>query len=863
MMKKPTLKLCGALAAALLVQPAFAQFTISDAGSASPTPGSNDVYAIYDSYQNNDGVNYYWDSNVGQTFTTGSNPGGYTLTNLAVRTAGNGGGWSGGNWSDVQTFTLTIYSVDASGVATPAQTNTAVGKLSVQGDWLQWSGLSVPLLPNTNYAYCFSKGNNSWEQMANNGTDLYAGGQICRIASEGGVVTFGNSGVSDALFNIGLALGTVAGGTPAIADIGTTAPTPGANDISQLLPAFLPMQNNQGLNYYWDSGPGQVFTTPNSTLPWVMTNVFIKTGGNGGGGWENPQAFVFRLYSVSGNTASLIYSNSYTSALTAQGNWLQCSGMSVVLQPNQQYAYTLYRGANGSWEQMANYGGNPYPGGRICLIPPAGGTINFGNQNTTNSSDAAFSVGLTAPSVFATIPTYTPAQNPVYAGTQITLNEAALGSGTLTYQWQTDGGSGGSLTNIPGATSSNLLVNTTGFTAGTYNYAVVVTTTSNGGASMTSPALAVSVIDASAPTLVTDTTPTPNTTSSYVGLNQSFSASFVGTLPIGYQWFVASDAGGTGATAIPGATNATLTLTNLQPNNAGYYSLRATNAVSPFSASSSWAQLDVLPASQMLIQWHAPVSFLGLNASQLLTGTLPNGFTFFQAAHFGSAGNITVTNNGVEYTFFSDGSTISLTGFGGRTTGCWLVGGNTTGNTNLDQVLNQFAYDGSAIHTISLHNLIPGSNYCVQIFALDNRAAGAGRFTNFQDPANNADVSETIEMTDNKYVIGTFTALSADLNIQQNLVSGGAGNTCVVIVGAVGTSVNLDPATANFKASASGSSLNFTWAPDHRGWQLYTNAVGLSAADSWFPVSGSATVTNQTISIDPSKTNVFFQLRYP
>jgi len=57
--------------------------------------------------------------------------------------------------------------------------------------------------------------------------------------------------------------------------------------------------------------------------------------------------------------------------------------------------------------------------------------------------------------------------------------------------------------------------------------------------------------------------------------------------------------------------------------------------------------------------------------------------------------------------------------------------------------------------------------------------------------------------------------------------------------------------------------MNFNWAPDHQGWQLYTNAVGLTATSSWFPVPGSATVTNESLAIDPKHANVFFQLRYP
>ena len=75
--------------------------------------------------------------------------------------------------------------------------------------------------------------------------------------------------------------------------------------------------------------------------------------------------------------------------------------------------------------------------------------------------------------------------------------------------------------------------------------------------------------------------------------------------------------------------------------------------------------------------------------------------------------------------------------------------------------------------------------------------------------------------------------------------------------------VNTNQATANFAGVAAGGSLQFSWAPDHIGWQLYTNSVGLTATNSWFPVPGSATVTNETIVINPANPNVFFQLRYP
>jgi autotransporter-associated beta strand protein len=79
--------------------------------------------------------------------------------------------------------------------------------------------------------------------------------------------------------------------------------------------------------------------------------------------------------------------------------------------------------------------------------------------------------------------------------------------------------------------------------------------------------------------------------------------------------------------------------------------------------------------------------------------------------------------------------------------------------------------------------------------------------------------------------------------------------------------VNTNAATANFKAVLAGGpgsqTLNFSWAADHRGWQLYTNSTSLTATGGWFPVPGSATVTSEVISINPAQPNVFFQLRYP
>ncbi|MGD0813570.1 MAG: hypothetical protein ABSA83_08200 [Verrucomicrobiota bacterium] len=96
-------------------------------------------------------------------------------------------------------------------------------------------------------------------------------------------------------------------------------------------------------------------------------------------------------------------------------------------------------------------------------------------QDSAGTSESTFYLdniqlnGTEAP--VAGTPTVSPASS-VYPGTTVTLTESAAGAGTLHYQWQTDGGAGGSLTNIPGATGSNLMETLNAL--GSYNFDVIV-----------------------------------------------------------------------------------------------------------------------------------------------------------------------------------------------------------------------------------------------------------------------------------------------------------------------------------------------------------------------------------------------------
>jgi hypothetical protein len=81
-----------------------------------------------------------------------------------------------------------------------------------------------------------------------------------------------------------------------------------------------------------------------------------------------------------------------------------------------------------------------------------------------------------------------------------------------------------------------------------------------------------------------------------------------------------------------------------------------------------------------------------------------------------------------------------------------------------------------------------------------------------------------------------------------------------ISVVSVPLTVNTNPPVV--RVSVSGNTLSLAW-PTNKGWTLQTNSVGLTSVGSWFPVSGSAALTNLNITIDPAKPNVFYRMVYP
>ena len=181
-----------------------------------------------------------------------------------------------------------------------------------------------------------------------------------------------------------------------------------------------------------------------------------------------------------------------------------------------------------------------------------------------------------------TIPTpYPPAASPTNAFfalsvSGVTIAESSGGAPPLYYQWQTDGGSGGTLTGIPNATNLTFVFNTN--VVGTYVFDCVV---SNSFGAVTSSYAPVYVLPASAPQLTSDMnrsgTLLITNVYSFIGGSASFNAVFgLGTQPITNQWIANT---GSGYAPIAGATGNTLIVTNIQTSSSGNYELAATNLI--------------------------------------------------------------------------------------------------------------------------------------------------------------------------------------------------------------------------------------------------------------------------------------------
>jgi len=413
----------------------------------------------------------------------------------------------------------------------------------------------------------------------------------------------------------------------------------------------------------------------------------------------------------------------------------------------------------------------------IVCVHSGGSTVQFDNYTV---------LGAIPPTPFPVINS-PPSSRTNYTGTTATFSVSATTNSStagLTYLWE-DGtvGSGiyAPLSNggqFSGVTSATLTISNVTSAANHKDYVVIVT---DGAGSVTSTPPATLTVQDSVPILTTDTAIYPNNGPLFSTTNitidagnnniMNLTAAFKGTLPISYQWQISATNDGTGVTSVSGATNSSLTLPNPQTGVSGYYRLSAVNSQGG-PVTSDWVQLTVLSATNNYIQWSPAITINGLTASQVLGGT-PG--AFFEAETFGGTA-LSVTNGTNVFVFDNTGVAASSAISGTAFTGVYT--GPSTGDTNLDVILNADIEAGSTLVTVK--NLTVSNQYSVQLFAL-NDVAGVTRQANWSDANNAADVSQTFTMGGNVYVVGTFTATNTTAVINENCANNNGYISAVIV----------------------------------------------------------------------------------
>ena len=260
-----------------------------------------------------------------------------------------------------------------------------------------------------------------------------------------------------------------------------------------------------------------------------------------------------------------------------------------------------------------------------------------------------------------------PSSQAVWIGATVDFSVAATGSPPLNYYWLFNA------TNAQGTGPSLHLTDVRLAQAGAYTVIV----SNLGGAVTSAPAwLTVTGVP---PVIVSS----PTNQNSFIGAEADFSLVAWGTLPLGYQWFFGTD-------ALPGATEFTLQLINVQPWQAGVYTAVVTNAYGAMT--SAPAVLQVFPRTVLTASEAALRAAMAGGGTVTFacdgTITLANTLTITLDTVLDATGHQVTTSGGNAVRVFSVGAGATLTllnltiANGQATSGAAILNSGTVNATN-------------------------------------------------------------------------------------------------------------------------------------------------------------------------------------
>ena len=225
---------------------------------------------------------------------------------------------------------------------------------------------------------------------------------------------------------------------------------------------------------------------------------------------------------------------------------------------------------------------------------------------------------------------------------------------------------------------------------------------------------------------------------------------------------------------------------------------------------------------------YATIGGLSGSGDILLQDTLVPDDGSYPGYSAGAAFALTVGNNNASSTYSGVMSgTGSLIKVGAGTLN--LTGANTyTGNTTINGGTLELALPALA------------TNSTVSI------ASGAKVKLDF----GNFDRVSALVLNGVNHSSGVYNAANTPLYLA------GAGN---LVVGPVASN------PTNITCTVTSGTLTLSWPTDHVGWLLQSNSVSLTATNAWFnyPADGSASVANVNITLNPSRSYVFFRMVNP
>ena len=312
---------------------------------------------------------------------------------------------------------------------------------------------------------------------------------------------------------------------------------------------------------------------------------------------------------------------------------------------------------------------------------------------------------LAAPPVVGSV---LPVSKIVNVTSNATFAVSASGTPPLRYQWLLN------VTNVlANATNASLLL-TNCQPANAGSYTVVVT---NDAGTATSPAATLTVL---VPPVITNQ---PVDLTVIAGSNATFAVLAGGTLPLSYRWLFNTNQN------LSGATNASYTVTNAQPANAGQYNVVITNVAG--AVVSSFATLTVNVPPTITNQPQSQTVVLGSNATLTVgaSGTTPLAYQWRTngSAYAGQ------TNNPLNVLNFQPanegGYDVVVTNVAGAVTSStallyYLTSNNAVRFTNMAWVTNRFT--SLLLGATNTNYIVQTSTNLTNWSALSTNASGGG-----------------------------------------------------------------------------------------------------------------------------------------